>query len=72
MDLMRDFVRDRTINLQRLAADVHREHDLGQIARTSASAAAPATPLRLEAVATAETACDGADCVPATVARHAA
>ena len=28
MDLMRDFVRDRTIDLQRLAADVHRERDL--------------------------------------------
>jgi hypothetical protein len=69
MDLMRDFVRDRTIDLQRLAEDVRREHDLRQIETTVVE---PVAALRLEAVTMSDGDCDAAECVPATVARHAA
>ena len=44
MDLMRDFVRDRTTDLQRLAADVRRERDLGEVTTPSAGVPAPVAP----------------------------
>ena len=72
MDLMRDFVRDRTSDLQRLAADVQRERDLRQAETAPASVVTPVAPLRLEAVTAADVECDGVDCAPAAVARHAA
>jgi hypothetical protein len=72
MDQMRDFVRDRTIELQRLAADVHREHALRRTETVSTAAAAPATRVRLEAVTSPELECAGDECVSPTVARHAA
>ena len=73
MDLMRDFVRDRTIDLQRLAADVRRERDLRQVETTAASAVAPvASAAPRGRGRRRRPTCDGAECAPATVARHAA
>ncbi len=72
MDLMSDFVRDRTSDLQRLAADVQRERDLRQAETAPASVATPVAPLRLEAVTSSDADCDGVECGPAAVARHAA
>lgn len=71
MDPMIDFVRDRTIDLQRVADDVHRERDL----RTTEPAAAVVAvePRRLEAVSRSEVACPPCDPVAsATTAKHAA
>jgi hypothetical protein len=72
MDPMRDFVRDRTIELQRLAADVHVERALRQPDTVSTAVAAPTARVRLEAVASPELECAGDDCVSGTVAQHAA
>jgi hypothetical protein len=70
MDPMIDFVRDRTIDLQRVADDVRRERDLRP---TEPAAAVAVEPRRLEPVSRGEVACPPCDPVAlATPAKHAA
>ncbi len=69
MDLMIDFVRDRTEELQRVAADLRRTRE-PEVSEPASVTAAVATP-RLVEKPTAETACG--DCVtPSASARPAA